>query len=74
MSHDSVNSVLVLAIALRVLAPDVRALVRWVLGVGVRVGADALAERRQPHRGGSGGDRGSRRRADPVLHDHGRRA
>ncbi|WP_165983848.1 hypothetical protein [Streptomyces sp. YIM 98790] len=73
MSHDSVNSVLVLAIALRVLAPDARALVRWVLGVGVRVGADALAERRHPHRSGGGGS-SSRHRPDPVLEDHGRRA
>ncbi|MEV1008331.1 hypothetical protein [Streptomyces sp. NPDC049881] len=45
MSYDTANGVLALAVALRVFAPDVRALARWLLGVGVRVGTDAMARR-----------------------------
>jgi hypothetical protein len=46
VTHDVANSVLALVIALRVFAPDARALIRWILGAGVRVGAAALMERR----------------------------
>ncbi|TLS45686.1 hypothetical protein FE633_13010 [Streptomyces montanus] len=46
MTHDVANSVLASVIALRVFAPDVVALVRRMLGAGVRVGAAALMERR----------------------------
>ncbi|MGX1913564.1 hypothetical protein ACWIID_32695 [Streptomyces phaeochromogenes] len=46
MTHDVANSVLASVIALRVFAPDAVALVRRMLGAGVRVGAAALMERR----------------------------
>lgn len=46
VTHDVANSVLASAIALRVFTPDAMTLARWLLGVGVRVGATALMERR----------------------------
>ncbi|MET8183771.1 hypothetical protein [Streptomyces sp. NPDC005336] len=45
VTHDVANSVLASAVALRVFTPDARALARWLLGAGVRVGAAALMER-----------------------------
>jgi hypothetical protein len=47
MDNDVARSVLVLAIALRVFTPDVRSLLRWLLGTGVRVGVACLNERQQ---------------------------
>ena len=44
MTHDVANSVLASGIALRVFTPDAVALVRRILGAGVRVGAAALME------------------------------
>ncbi|WP_432040426.1 hypothetical protein [Streptomyces cucumeris] len=46
MTHEVANSALVAALALRVFTPDAMALVRRLLGAGVRVGAAALMERR----------------------------
>ncbi|MDT0265997.1 hypothetical protein RM844_06785 [Streptomyces sp. DSM 44915] len=39
------NNVVTLVLALRVLVPDARLLLRRLLGAGVRIGATALAER-----------------------------
>ncbi|WP_331747248.1 hypothetical protein OG365_40105 (plasmid) [Streptomyces sp. NBC_00853] len=46
MNHDVASLALALAAAGRAFAPDVRALLRRLLGVGVRVGAASLFEQR----------------------------
>lgn len=47
MSHEIVNTVMAVAVTLRVFAPDARDLTRRLLGYGVRVGASALSEQRR---------------------------
>lgn len=46
MNHDVASLALALAAAGRAFAPDVRALMRRLLGAGVRVGAASLVEQR----------------------------
>ncbi|MEV7541570.1 MULTISPECIES: hypothetical protein [unclassified Streptomyces] len=50
MNHDVASLALALAAAGRAFAPDVRALLRRLLGAGVRVGAASLVEQREAAR------------------------
>ncbi|GAB2891347.1 hypothetical protein [Streptomyces mayteni] len=44
-THDVANSVLTVILALRVLGPDVKTSVCWMLGTGVRIGVADLTQR-----------------------------
>ncbi|MFE2879607.1 hypothetical protein ACFXG6_33475 [Streptomyces roseus] len=50
MNHDVASLTLALAAAGRAFAPDARALLRRLLGAGVRVGAASLVEQRDTAR------------------------
>ncbi|AXE27936.1 hypothetical protein C0216_31040 (plasmid) [Streptomyces globosus] len=50
MNHDVASLALALAAAGRAFAPDARALMRRLLGAGVRVGAASLVEQREAAR------------------------
>ncbi|GAA0290023.1 hypothetical protein GCM10010302_30590 [Streptomyces polychromogenes] len=50
MNHDVASLALALAAAGRAFAPDVRSLLRRLLGAGVRVGAASLVEQREAAR------------------------
>lgn len=50
MNHDVASLALALAAAGRAFAPDARALLRRLLGAGVRVGAASLVEKREAAR------------------------